>query len=82
MRILRSQKGQMTLEAVLLMVIGLTFVTVASAGLKKKNVLGMLVAEPWGYMQGMIQNGVWASADAGISDHPNLFGRRASPKPE
>lgn len=81
MSLLRSQNGQMTLEAVLLMVIGVTFVTVASAGLKKQNVLGLLVAEPWGVVQGMIQNGIWAPADAGLSDHPNTFGRRASPKP-
>jgi hypothetical protein len=81
MSLLKSQKGQMTLEAVLLMVIGVTFVTVASESLKRKNVLGTLVAEPWGVMQGMIQNSIWAPAEAGSSDHPNVYGRRASPKP-
>ncbi len=82
MSLLRSQKGQMTLEAVLIMVIGMTFVTVASSEIKKKNIMGTLVAEPWGYIQGMIQNGIWAQASAGQNDHPNNFGRRASPRPE
>lgn len=82
MNLLHSQKGQMTLEAVLLLVIGVTFVTIASASLKKQNVLATLVSEPWGYMQGMIQNGIWSTADGGINDHPNSFGRRASPRPD
>ena len=76
-----SQNGQMTLEAVLLLVIGMTFVTVASEQIKSRNLLSTMVSEPWAYIQGMTQNGVWQSASAGTSLHPNVFGRRASPEP-
>jgi hypothetical protein len=78
---LRNQKGQMTIEAVLLLVIFVAMFKMVQQSIKDKNFLSNMVSGPWTYVQGMIQNGVWAPGDAGAATHPNIFGRRASPEP-
>ncbi len=78
---LRNQKGQMTIEAVLLLVVFVATFKVAQQSIKDKNFLSNMVSGPWTFVQGMIQNGVWAPGDTGNTIHPNIFGRRASPQP-
>jgi hypothetical protein len=81
MKRLRSNQGQMTIEAVLILVIGVAFAKVAMDSIKNQELLSQMVSGPWSYVQGMVQNGVWAPANQGSAAHPNVFGRRASPEP-
>lgn len=76
-----SQRGQMTVEAVLIMMIMVSFFTLARREIASRNLLQQLVTGPWSYIQGMAENGVWAQPEAGKKIHPNVFGRRASPEP-
>jgi hypothetical protein len=77
---LRNQKGQMTMEAVLLLVIIVAMFTLVHRQISDRNMLSSLVRGPWGYVSGMISNGVWKGGDT-KSMHPNVFKRRASPEP-
>lgn len=81
MKRIKNSKGQMTVEAVLLLVIFVAFVNVAHRTIKEKEVLRNMVSGPWSFLQGMIQNGVWAPENTGSDVHPNVYGRRASPEP-
>lgn len=81
MKHLRNRRGQMTIEAVLLLMIFVAIFTVVHRGIKGKNYLSEIVSGPWTYVQGMVQNGVWSSGDTASNLHPNVFGRRASPEP-
>lgn len=79
--VLRQQKGQVTIEAVLLMVIMLAVSTYTHRAMSSGEFLSKLVAGPWSYVQGMISNGVWMAGNSN-SLHPNRFQRRASPEPK
>ena len=81
MKRLRNNRGQMTVEAVLLLVIALAFAKVGTGAIKEQDFLRKMVSGPWMYLQGMIQNGVWSEANSGSDIHPNVYGRRASPEP-
>jgi hypothetical protein len=81
MKLLRNQKGQMTIEAVMLLVIALAFAKVSTAAIKEQDFLRNMVSGPWTYLQGMIQNGVWSDGNNSSNLHPNVYGRRASPEP-
>ncbi|MBY0314100.1 MAG: hypothetical protein K2Q26_01185 [Bdellovibrionales bacterium] len=78
---LRNQKGQMTIEAVLLLVIFVGIFLVTQRIFKEKNYLSQIVSGPWSYMRGMVESGVWMDAESARSKHPNRFSRRASPRP-
>lgn len=78
---LRSNKGQMTIEAVLLLTIMVSFFTVAHRVISGQQYLSKIVSGPWSYVSGMIENGVWAPAASSKPLHPNTFKRRASPEP-
>lgn len=77
---LSNNKGQLTIEAVLLLVIMVAIFTVTHRTISKGEWMSKIVTGPWSYMQGMISNGVWKSGDT-KNLHPNVFKRRASPEP-
>lgn len=77
---LKNQKGQMTIEAVLLLVIMVAMFTVVHRQISSRNMLSSIVRGPWEYVSGMISNGVWKAGDS-KKMHPNVFQRRASPEP-
>lgn len=77
----KKQKGQMTVEAILLLVIFVGIFLVTQRTFKSKKYLAQVVSGPWSYVQGMIESGVWLPADSSKSKHPNKFNRRASPEP-
>lgn len=81
MKALQNNRGQMTVEAVLLLVVFVAFMQIANGAIKEQDFLRKMVSGPWLYLQGMIQNGVWAEGNAGSDIHPNVYGRRASPEP-
>lgn len=81
MKHVSSQRGQMTIEAVLILVIMVSFFTVLHRQVSSTKMLSKIVSGPWSFMQGMIENGVWMPGDTGKTAHPNVFNRRASPEP-
>lgn len=80
-RRLRSESGQMTIEAVLLLTIMIAFFTITHRTIAGKQYMSKLVSGPWSYIAGMIENGVWSPAASGKSKHPNSFDRHATPRP-
>jgi hypothetical protein len=78
---LRSNKGQMTIEAVLLMTIMVAFFATTRKIISGQNYMSKLVSGPWSHVAGMIENGVWKPALTSKQLHPNVFDRRASPEP-
>ena len=81
MKHLKSSKGQITIEAVLIMTVMVSVFFAVQKNFKAKDYLATLINGPWGYVQGMVENGVWAPSDEGRTKHPNNYARRASPEP-
>jgi|GEM_PF-942450 len=74
-----GQKGQATIEAVLIMTALMAVLTLTVNLIREKNVLAELVERPWSMLGGMIENGVWEPRETGAARHPNHFSRHASP---
>jgi hypothetical protein len=72
---LTNQRGQLIMEAVLIIVVlfGITFLV--GRYFRSEEVLRQLVTGPWQNLAGMLQNGVWAPAGEGGRVHPNAHGR-------
>lgn len=68
---LKSQRGQGITEAILIivMLVGFTFAT--ANYFKDQEVLKQIITGPWKTLSGMLQNGVWATPEAGAISHPN-----------
>lgn len=76
----QNQKGQMTVEAVLLLVLFVAMFTAVHNTMNRGEFLSKIVSGPWSYVQNMISNGVWRRGNTNEL-HPNVFKRRASPEP-
>lgn len=76
-----SQDGQMTIEAVLILVVLASFALAASRAFRDRQILQSIVGSPWGHMRGMIENGIWDPTTPN-SYHPNSKKRHASTKPD
>jgi hypothetical protein len=70
-----SQAGQMITEAILIMVLLMSFTFMAAKFFKDKEIFRQLITGPWSNLAGMIQNGVWAPVGPGSASHPNSHGR-------
>jgi hypothetical protein len=82
MRTLKSERGQMTVEMVLLMIVALTIALMTSNFFKQKQVLKTLVGGPWAYIRTMNEYGVWLpNAQAAVAYHPNGMQRVGTPEP-
>lgn len=70
------------LEAVLLMVLFLGIATAIKKSFKDKNILAMIVADPWKNIAGMMSNGVWKKEGDGYVLHPqgNVMSREGDNK--
>ena len=73
----RNQRGQMTIEAVLIMVALMSVVMFASQAARQNNLLQNAAAGPWKYMRGMIEDGIW-STQLHNPYHPNVKARHAT----
>lgn len=80
MEIKNSQKGQMIVEAILIMVVLLAIVGLTAQVFKKDDFVASLVSKPWQNIAGMLQNGVWAPPNKGAKLHPNHYIRHISIK--
>ncbi len=79
--LLKNQRGQFVIEAVLLMVVSIGFLYAGLRLLKSGNVMGNLVASPWKKVAGMIESGNWNVADEAAKKHPNQIDRSLSVDP-
>lgn len=68
---INNQKGQMLVEAVLIMVVFMAFTMMTARFFRDKEVLKQLISGPWVALSGVLQNGVWLSPDKGAISHPN-----------
>lgn len=76
---IKNRKGQMTVEAVLILTIMVALAISVKGLLQKNQILSTLVDKPWSYLTGMIENGVWMPRDQARLKHPNLLSRHGSP---
>ncbi len=58
-RVLKNNRGQAITEFLLLMFFGIAMFTAFIAGLKKMKFLDKVAVEPWAFVSGMIECGVW-----------------------
>lgn len=72
---LRSQSGQLIVEAVLIIVILMATTFATAKFFKGEELLKKLVQGPWQSLAGMLQNGVWGTPEATAISHPNGHGR-------
>ena len=77
---LKNRKGQVTIEAVLILALMVSLIFAITSGIKGGQYFTRLVEKPWSYVAGMIENAYWASVADGKRKHPNHFGRRGSPQ--
>ena len=75
----KSNAGQATMEAILIMTLLFAGVIAMSNYVQGANVLPRLVEEPWAHLAGMIENGIWDTPERGRPIHPNHLKRRVSP---
>ena len=68
---LQGQGGQMSTEAILIMVLLLGVTALVTNHFKDQEVLKTLVSDPWQSVAGMLQNGVWGAPDKTNVSHPN-----------
>lgn len=79
MKTVRNNKGQMLIETVLMMTVLLLVATLVASQFRENNFIASLVSGPWKNLSGMMQNGVWAPAEAGMAQHPLVYRRWTSP---
>lgn len=80
-RAIGNSRGQFVIEAVLLMIIGVSILTASTRMIREGKWLNNLVAEPWGKISGMIESGVWQDSSSARSMHPNRIARHRTPFP-
>lgn len=71
----KNQKGQVLVEAVLLLTLVVGMWSVFSKFAKQKKWFDSLVNGPWQTMSGMIETGVWLPPQQSKPKHPNNFNR-------
>lgn len=69
-RNLAQQSGQAIIEAVLIMTLVFGLAVFFNTRFRSSNIIGALVAGPWGSIAGMMSNGVWKSEREGRELHP------------
>lgn len=78
MKRLRNQAGQMTVEAILIMIILLSVSLAVSRYMRSEKLVAKIVEGPWLPIRGMIENGVWAKGNAAKAGHPSQPQRHSS----
>lgn len=77
-RTVLNERGQYTIEFLLLLSVFVGLSLSVSNYAKNQGWMANLVEGPWKPMQGMIEDGVWQPAPKSKANHPSLFVRRAS----
>ena len=78
---MKSQRGQLVVEAVLLMSVLLGITMLVSSFFQKSQLAQKLTFEPWSQLTNMIECGSWSSCQtAGV--HPSTVDRGLSLNPQ
>lgn len=77
----KNQRGQILIEAVLLMVLLLGISTLIGRELRQREFFQTLVTGPWARLQGMVECGVWEPCVGQPGMHPNSNSRNISLDP-
>ena len=77
---IKNQKGQGTIEAVLILVIIVGFGTLVSTTLRNNDTVATVVSAPWKQLAGLIQNGKWGTPEDTKSYHPHHNHRHSTPR--
>lgn len=78
MRQILTQRGQSTLEMILLMFVFITFAGMIAKGFRKGEWVANMVTGPWTQLTGMIENGTWGPAQKTRANHPGYLKRHIS----
>lgn len=71
-----SQRGQVTVEAVLIIVVMMALFTLVQRSLfKDKEYLSNFIEQPWLVVSGLIENGAPGDPEKGRIKHPGHFSR-------
>ena len=82
-RFLQKNRGQITLEAVLILVVLIGVANLARSYLvEKHDFFSAIIATPWKQIGGMVESGVWGRKNQVRSKHPNHSFRMYTTKPE
>ncbi|WP_413576527.1 hypothetical protein ACLVWU_00630 [Bdellovibrio sp. HCB290] len=76
-----NRKGQLVIEAVLLMVVMVGIFVASMNALRGSNFLAKMVTGPWDRVAGMMESGVWSPAKDARQKHPNQRNRGISIDP-
>ena len=76
-----NQRGQFVIEAVLLMIVAMTMITLLTRGLKNMDFVQSLTSGPWVKLSGMVENGVWETPEQSRAKHPNHSNRKLTSDP-
>ena len=79
-RIARNERGQLTIEAILLMTIFVSISIYVSRYARAEQLVAKVVEGPWLPIRGMIENGVWATGEKAKAQHPSMKIRHSSNK--
>lgn len=73
-----KQNGQVTIEAVLLMVFFVALFGFLSKSLEEFGFLNQMIYRPWLQVSGLIENGVWGLPDETTKYHPTHHSRKVT----
>ena len=71
MNLKKNQKGQATVEAILIMTIFLAASMTISQAFSKNNYFASMIEGPWDFVDGMIRDGVWMKSSQSAVNNPN-----------
>lgn len=68
------ERGQLAMEAVLLVVLFVSLAIFASREIKNRNFMGKMVSGPWKVLAGVMATGNWKATDEAFSNnlHPHV----------
>ncbi|MGE0632995.1 MAG: hypothetical protein AB7O96_11340 [Pseudobdellovibrionaceae bacterium] len=78
MTLLKNQKGQLVVEAVLLVVVMVALFGFFSNWMRNQEFTKKMISGPWLLLSGMIENGVWLPPEKARALHPNNLERNIS----
>ena len=76
----KSQKGQATLEMVLILAVMISLSYLVLNEFKQGEIVHSFISKPWKTINGMIESGSWAERANARANHPNHFKRMYSQK--
>lgn len=74
----KNNSGQVLIESILIIIILFVAFVYVSRAFTSEGYLAQLVEGPWKHLDGMIQNGVWETAENSYNSHPNHSRRHIS----